>query len=125
MRHSLRIVPSIVTVAAVTILTGPVNAPGVRPASAETTAVEDCVSLSLAESDQGLTYEFANACEPRLSCRMSWKVVCGDDRSGPARPGSKHFTIASGASTSIEISVATCRSESWLVDDVSWTCEHH
>ncbi len=123
MRHSIRAGLSAVALTAATLGGAGGSALGVAPAHAETESADDCVGFTLVESEQGLAYELANACEKHLSCRMSWTLVCGDDRQGSTHPGARQFAVAEHAAANVEISVAACGNKSWLVDDIAWACD--
>jgi hypothetical protein len=113
---------SIAALAGVAILGRNSSSLGVATAHAQDESVEDCVGFQLADADQGLVYELANSCETRLTCQMSWNVVCGEERKGPPQPGTKRFSIARDTSANVAISTASCGSESWVVQDVTWAC---
>jgi hypothetical protein len=119
---SIRTGLSIAALAGAAILCPNASPLGVATAHAEDESVDDCVGFELAEADQGLAYELANSCATRLTCQMSWNVVCGDDRKGPPHPGAKRFGVARNASANVTTSTAACGSESWVVQDVTWAC---
>ncbi len=96
---------------------------GVVPAAiAENTSVGDCVRFELARTEPDMAYTIDNSCDLAVSCTVSWRLVCGESRSGRVSDGRRRLRVARSASSEIAISAASCGDDQWIVEDVAWVC---
>ncbi len=96
---------------------------GVQPATADPSA-SDCVRFSKSDLDKGLEFSVQSSCEHKLSCSLSWNVVC-EDTEGKVTSrakASRRFALALDDDLTILGSAETCK-QSWRIDNVGWNCQ--
>ncbi len=99
---------------------------GVAEAHAESyeDSAEACVSFEIEELDRGLEYSASNSCERKLSCSMSWRLVCKTHK-GKVQSTSDHskpFALKSEGEASITASATSCK-QNYKIENVKWACK--
>lgn len=113
--------PFLVCVAACVFTLAPA---GVVPtASAEDASVGDCVRFELARIEPDMAYAIANSCEIAVSCTLSWRLVCGEDRGGKVSDVRRRLRVPKATSSEVAISTASCGDDEWRIEDVAWACD--
>jgi hypothetical protein len=75
-------------------------------------------------ADDGIAIVVANACGIPLTCSLKWTVVCAPDS---AKRKVKHnsrlaFVVEDGKQEEHTASPAICKSDSWSIEGISWSC---
>lgn len=100
-------------------------AAGKKKVRSKKTPVSVCAHFDqLDREDDGVDLVVANRCEVKLSCSVSWTLVCAPDTAAAAR--SQHasaFALEVGRDQSTLASPAVCGNDGWVIDDVTWSCQ--
>ena len=101
------------------------SSPGlaVNVASADTSA-NDCVGFEKRDAEKGIEYSIKNECEKKLSCSVSWKVVCEDahGKVTQSKSANERFRVAESDEHTFVASASECKVD-WRIDGVSWSCD--
>lgn len=92
-------------------------------AAAADPSAGDCVRFAKADLEKGLEFSVASSCDRKMSCSLSWNVVCEDtDGKVTSRAKeSKRFTLEADADMTFVGSAESCK-QSWRIDGVGWAC---
>jgi len=95
-----------------------------KPVAKKRTPVSQCARFDQVErGDDAVDLLLDNGCDVRLSCSVSWKLVCSPGTARAKRTDQASvFALAVGAAQATTASASTCGDEGWVIDDVIWAC---
>lgn len=100
-----------------------VVAQGAAAEASPNAPVTECVAFTTVEAaDDALVYDLANDCETRVRCRVTWNIVCGEDRKGPTHAGSRALVVAPAHTARLAIPASACGDDAFSIEDVAWSC---
>ena len=89
-------------------------------------SVAKCTTFDQVDKNEdALELTIHNACTMPLDCSLKWRVVCAPDAKSRRSTHAKasKLTISPSSTSATEASAAICGDDSWLIDQVQWSCE--
>jgi hypothetical protein len=85
-----------------------------------------CTSFDQLDKDDDLVeLTVHNACSVPIDCVISWRLVCAPESKTrrTVHAGSANLALVDATSQSAQASAAACKDDSWLLDQVRWSCQ--
>jgi hypothetical protein len=89
-------------------------------------SVAACTSFDQVDKDDDkVELSIHNSCSMPVDCAIKWRVVCAPDAKSRRAAHAKSSTLAvtTNSTSAIEASAAICGDDSWMIDNVHWSCE--
>lgn len=89
-------------------------------------SIAECASFDqIDKDDDKVALTIHNSCSVPIDCSITWRLVCAPDSKSrrTVHAGSAKLSLVDATSQSTEASAATCKDDSWLLDQVRWNCQ--
>lgn len=88
----------------------------------EAVHLSDCMGFEQTAAESGAEYRLTNRCEQRVACTVTWTLSCGDAPPYRRINHSVNVNLAPSVERSITASASSCATESWEINNVTWSC---